>query len=190
MHYLSDKSVVFFRGKWLNASLRNWRLKTINNIILIDTSHEWYVGKTWYDDQQYILATQAKQVFYLQDPTQNNNYNNWRVVEEVHHQKLWNHPSIGVVNEIDVVNNTQSTDFTFVVDLGTLPVQTTLGEVGESSVVARRNVAPTINEDDFINDDSVDGDTYFTDEEINTKDNDNDEDVVHVYCSTDESDWR
>ena len=113
LHYLYNKSIVTVRGKWFNASLRNGRLKTINNMILIDTSHEWYVGKTWYDDQQYILATQAKQVFYLQDPTKNDN---WRVVEEVHHRKLWNHPSIGVVNEIDVVNDTQSTNFTLVVD--------------------------------------------------------------------------
>lgn len=184
MHYLYNKSVVLFRGKWFNASLRNGRLKTINNMILIDTSHEWYVGKTWFNDQQYILATQAKQVFYLQDPTQNNN---WRVVEEVHHRKLWNHPSIGVVNEIDVVNNTQSTDFTLVVDLGTLPMQTTLGEVGESSVVARRNVAPNINDEDFINDENDDDDTYSSDEEINNENYDSDDDVVHVYCSSDES---
>ena len=45
LHYLYGKSVVLFRGKWFNASLRNGR------IVLIDTSYEWYVGKkTCYDD--------------------------------------------------------------------------------------------------------------------------------------------
>ena len=34
LHYLYDKSVVLFRGKWFNASLRNGR------IVLIDTSYE------------------------------------------------------------------------------------------------------------------------------------------------------
>ena len=63
-----------------------------------------------------------------------------------------------------------------------------LGEVGESSVVARRNVAPTINNDDFINDDNDDGDMYSSDEEINNENYDSDDDVVHVYCSSDESD--
>ena len=109
-------------------------------------------------------------------------------MEEVHNRKLWNHPRIDVMNEIDVVNNTQSTDFTLVVALVTGPIQMTLGEVGESSVVARRNVAPNINDDDFINDDNENGDTYSSDEEKNNEKYDSDDDVVHVYCSSDESD--
>ena len=109
-------------------------------------------------------------------------------MEEVYHRKHSNHPCIGVVNEIDVMNNTQSTDFTLVVDLGTLPMQTTLGEVGESSVVARRNVAPNINDDDFINDENDDNDTYSSNEEINNENYDSDDDVVYVYYYSNEFD--
>ena len=67
-------------------------------------------------------------------------------------------------------------------------MQTTLGEVGESSVVARRNVTLTINDDDFINDDNDGSDMYSSDEEINNENYDSDDDVVHIYCSSDDFD--
>ncbi|GJT13809.1 hypothetical protein Tco_0860851 [Tanacetum coccineum] len=38
-----------------------------------------------YRNQQYILATQARQVFYLEDPARRPLH--WKVVEEVHHRK-------------------------------------------------------------------------------------------------------
>ena len=50
-HYLYDKSVVLFRGKWFNASLGNGHLISKKNMVVITTSHEWYIGKTWFDDQ-------------------------------------------------------------------------------------------------------------------------------------------
>ena len=140
-------------------------------------------GRGWLDA---VEATQAKQVFYLYDPTRNN----WRVVEDVHHRKLWDHPSIGV-NEIDVVNDTRSNDFPLAVNLGDDDDDEYFvdgddmyfldnDDDGESSV------APTINNDSFFNDDNHGGDTY-------SLDNDDDDEfindvVVHVYCSSDDSD--
>ncbi|KAD3067311.1 hypothetical protein E3N88_35191 [Mikania micrantha] len=77
-------------------------------------SREWYVGNAWYDTKQYILPTQAKQVFYLQDPYRTST--NWRVVQDVHHRKLWYHPSMSVANEIDILHDTQSSDYNFIAD--------------------------------------------------------------------------
>ncbi|KAM0037381.1 hypothetical protein Hdeb2414_s0013g00402541 [Helianthus debilis subsp. tardiflorus] len=111
--YIDGYSVVLFCYKWFDTS--GARLKKKNNITTIDISRKWFVGNAWYDDQQYILATQAKQVFYLQDPSSRTT-NNWRVVEDVHHRKLWDHPSMSVVNEIDILHDTQSSDFNLVVD--------------------------------------------------------------------------
>ncbi|KAL8209422.1 hypothetical protein R6Q57_006154 [Mikania cordata] len=34
----------------------------------------------------------------------------------VHHRKLWDHPSMSVVNEIDILHDTQSSDYNLVVD--------------------------------------------------------------------------
>ncbi|PWA52525.1 hypothetical protein CTI12_AA447190 [Artemisia annua] len=47
-----------------------------------------YMGncKDGFRNQQYILATQATQVFYLEDPARRPH---WKVVEDVHHQKIW-----------------------------------------------------------------------------------------------------
>ncbi|KAD1196173.1 hypothetical protein E3N88_43159 [Mikania micrantha] len=112
LNYIDNHSVVLFRCKWFDMSGK--RLIKKDNITLIDVSREWYVGNAWYDTKQYILATQAKQVFYLQDPYRNST--NWRVVQDVHHRKLWDHPSMSVVNEIDILHDTQSSDYNFIVD--------------------------------------------------------------------------
>ncbi|KAI3813595.1 hypothetical protein L1987_18322 [Smallanthus sonchifolius] len=68
LKYFGDYSVVVFRGKWFNT-LGNRRIIKKDNIVVIDVSRQSYVGSEWYDDQQYILMTQAKQVFYLEDPS-------------------------------------------------------------------------------------------------------------------------
>ncbi|KAD6795557.1 hypothetical protein E3N88_06453 [Mikania micrantha] len=112
LNYIDNHSVVLFRCKWFDTSGK--RLIKKDNITLIDVSREWYVGNAWYDTKQYILATQAKQVFYLQDPYRNST--NWRVVQDVHHRKLWDHPSMSVANEIDILHDTQSSDYNFIVD--------------------------------------------------------------------------
>ncbi|XP_052625778.1 uncharacterized protein LOC111885117 [Lactuca sativa] len=182
LNYLSGYSVVLFRCKWFNTSGKR-RFVEKNGIVAIDISREWYVGNTWYDGDQYILATQVKQVFYLQDPSRNGN--NWRVVEDVHHRKHWDHPSLILVNDVDVLHDTQSSDYNLVVDvgndgesnvvvkrcvapvvddqsfhsnlvadLGYLPMRATLHEVGESSD------APIVDDEGFIDDDEEDSDTY------------------------------
>ncbi|KAK3206791.1 hypothetical protein Dsin_020837 [Dipteronia sinensis] len=56
-------------------------------------------GNTWFKEDPYILATQAKQVFYMDDtklgPT-------WKVVEDVQHMGLWD------IQEKDVIEWYQS----------------------------------------------------------------------------------
>ncbi|KAL4563092.1 hypothetical protein LXL04_027124 [Taraxacum kok-saghyz] len=137
-----------------------------NNIVSINIRH------TWYKEQPYILATQAKQVFYLQDPSRGSN---WRVVEEVHHRKLFDHPSIGVVNEIDVVHDTHSSDFELVVDIGDLLVETDLDEIDESNVAAE----PVEDYGSFINDEDEATKIYSSDDEVQLYDyNDDDDDLV------------
>ena len=121
LKYLDSFSVVLFCCKWFKTSGN--RLNKKGNIISIDVSREWYADRVWYDDQLYILATQAKQVFYLDDPSHTTG--NWKVVEHVHHRKLWDHPSMSVTKEIDVLHDTQSSDYDLVVDSD--------NEVGESS---------------------------------------------------------
>ncbi|KAI3755132.1 hypothetical protein L1987_54927 [Smallanthus sonchifolius] len=205
LNYIDGYSVVLFRCKWFDT--RGKRLIKQNNTTIIDIGRYWYVGKEWYDDVQYILATQAKQVFYLRDPSRTTGQ--WRVVEDVHHRKLWDHPI--VVNEIDILHDTQSNDYTLVVDteceggesshvggdqtpiphvdsqsitretqsffgnlvvdLGYLPMRTTLNEGGDPSHVASIDL-----HESFINDDEEDA--YNSDDEDELNDDDEEDDDV------------
>lgn len=174
LHYLSGYSVVLFRCKWFNTHEKGRHIKE-NNIVSINIRY------TWYKEQPYILATQAKQVFYLQDPSRNSN---WRVVEEVHHRKLWDHPSIGVVNEIDVVHDTRSSDFELVVDLGDLPMETDFDEIDESSVV----VEPVEEYEVFNNDEDEATKIYSSDDDNELYDYSDDDDLVDKSYTSDDSD--
>ena len=66
---LNGFSVVLFRCKWFKCDLK--RMITENNITSIDITGEAY------KDDQFILTSQAKQVFYVEDPARGPN---WRVV--------------------------------------------------------------------------------------------------------------
>ncbi|KAJ9543051.1 hypothetical protein OSB04_022758 [Centaurea solstitialis] len=112
LRYLNGYSVVLFRCKWFNTDPRKGRCVIKNNVTSINISSEWY------KDDPYILATQAKQVFYIEDLSRNRN---WRVVEDVNHRKIWDHPSIKDVNEIDVIHDNSSSNFVLNSDLGELP---------------------------------------------------------------------
>ncbi|KAD7478319.1 hypothetical protein E3N88_01455 [Mikania micrantha] len=134
-------------------------------------------------EMNYLHATQAKQVFYLQDPSRTTG--NWRVVEDVHHRKLWDHPSMSVVNEIDILHDTQSSDYNLVVDddlrdnesfecnlvvdLGFLPMRTASEESMRDEIL--------IDDDDEKEEDE---NFYFSDDEdeINDDvDNEDDDDI-------------
>ncbi|GKD66357.1 acidic leucine-rich nuclear phosphoprotein 32 family member A, partial [Tanacetum coccineum] len=63
--------------------------------------------KDAYRNQQYILATQARQVFYLEDPARRPLH--WKVVEEVHHRKNFLR-DIVVEDDQDVIHGGTSSD--------------------------------------------------------------------------------
>ena len=162
LDYIYDYSVLIFRGKWFDTRRKGGLIKK-NNTVYIDVSHELYVGNPWYDGDQLILAAQAKQLFYLQDPTRREN---WRVVEEVHHRKMWDHPSINNDNEIDVFHETQSSDYQLVVEEGC--------EVGKSTACSEwdKEIDDTINESDEID---IESDEIESDEIDDTNNDSNDD---------------
>ncbi|GJT95863.1 hypothetical protein Tco_1091381 [Tanacetum coccineum] len=99
--YLSFK-VALFRVKWFDTR-NNGRVKKLtfrNGMTQIIGSGEW-----WKNDQ-YILATQVKQVFYLEDPAKPN----VKVVEHVNHKKFFNRGVIVVENEPDIIHLDNSSD--------------------------------------------------------------------------------
>ncbi|GKA58814.1 hypothetical protein Tco_0758127 [Tanacetum coccineum] len=88
--------------KWFDTR-NNGRVKKLtfrNGMTQIIGSGEW-----WKNDQ-YILATQVKQVFYLEDPAKPN----VKVVEHVNHKKFFNRGVIVVENEPDIIHLDNSSD--------------------------------------------------------------------------------
>ena len=114
--YLEHCKVVLFRCKWFKTNnIKNCVTK--NNITSISTQTEWFTN------EQYILATQADQVFYLDDPSkagQRVSTRYWKVVEEVHHRKIWDRDIIMENNEADIIHGNTSSDLSLSADLDSL----------------------------------------------------------------------
>ena len=106
--YLNGFSVVLFRCKWFKCDSK--RMITENNITSIDINGEAY------KDDQFILASQANQVFYVADPSRGPN---WRVVQHVKHRSIWDITDDGL-SDIDLLQHNSSSNFMLFVDLGNL----------------------------------------------------------------------
>ena len=115
--YLGHCKVVLFRCKWFKTN-NNKLCVTKNNITSISTQTEWF------KNDQYILATQADQVFYLDEPSkagqrvQSNRH--WKVVQEVNHRKIWDRDIITENIEPDLIHGSTSSDLSLSADLDNL----------------------------------------------------------------------
>ncbi|GKD31775.1 RNA-directed DNA polymerase, eukaryota, partial [Tanacetum coccineum] len=95
---------VLFRVKWFDTSNKG-RMKNLvirNNITQIKAN-----GEAFKNDQ-YILATQVKQCFYLEDMARRPL--GWKVVEHVSHKKFLNEGVIVVEDDPDVIHIDNSSD--------------------------------------------------------------------------------
>ena len=98
IRYINGYSTVLFRCKWFDTQKG---VTYDNNITSINTEHEWD------KEDQLIFASQAKQVFFIQEPSRGNKNNNHRwVVENVNHRKIWDRPlNDGSVDNVQNVDN-------------------------------------------------------------------------------------
>ncbi|GKA52933.1 hypothetical protein Tco_0746248 [Tanacetum coccineum] len=76
-----------------------------------------------FNDVQYILATQVKQCFYLEDMARQQPY--WKVVEHVNHKKFSNGGVIVVEEDPDVIHFDNSSD---------LPLSTSLNDLDNATL--------------------------------------------------------
>ncbi|KAL2498266.1 DUF4216 domain-containing protein [Abeliophyllum distichum] len=161
------------------------RIVTENNVTSIDISAEAF------KDDQFILASQAQQVFYIEDPFCSLN---WRVVQVVHHRRTWNMMGSNIT-EIDLLHNLNSSSLSLIIDLGNIEnisLHLDDGEVDEirASVISGAS-SDTTGDTSFINDDDVEDDTHEeyeddeTSSESNEDDNDDDEDQSYHNSESD-----
>ncbi|KAK1406605.1 hypothetical protein QVD17_42060 [Tagetes erecta] len=102
--YLGGRKVVLFRCKWFKTDKQGCLTK--DNITSICTRYEWY------KEEQYLLATQANQVFYLDNPVKRRgeSWKYWKVVQEVHHRKIWDQDINARDIEVDLLHGSNSSD--------------------------------------------------------------------------------
>ena len=124
--YLRDRKVVLFRCKWFKTDKQGCVTK--DNITSINTRFEWY------KEDQYLLATQANQVVYLDDPVKRRGESGkyWKVVQEVHHRKIWDRDMLAGDSEVDLLHGSNSSDINLSANLDDLtPTGLSRGEATE-----------------------------------------------------------
>jgi len=128
LSYPRGYSTVLFRCKWFDTRRG---VTYDNNITSINTEHEWH------QDDQLIFASQAKQVFYIAEPTREfRNVNHRWVVENVNHRRIWDLPALNdgraenvedadndLADDIDVVHNNSSSNSVLFIDFRQYDVQ-------------------------------------------------------------------
>nr|GEV78956.1 F-box domain, leucine-rich repeat domain, L domain-like protein [Tanacetum cinerariifolium] len=119
------------------------RLVLRNNMTQINTR-----GEAFKNDQ-YILVTQVKQVFYLEDKVKPH----WKVVEHVNHKKFIDGGVIVVEDDPDIIHFNNSSDLLLSTSLNDLD-NATLHIDGQSTEVdAPPDIIDVVDEDDDIIDD-------------------------------------
>ncbi|KAM6577970.1 hypothetical protein CsatB_029807 [Cannabis sativa] len=106
--YTGAYTVTLFECKWYNTNPLRKKTITENNITSINTRGYWY------QDEPYILANQAKQVFYLEDPLRGRD---WKVVEDISHRQIWDINDNEDEIDVDVVSDSNSSNFVLTVDV-------------------------------------------------------------------------
>ncbi|XP_050387917.1 uncharacterized protein LOC126804334 [Argentina anserina] len=88
-----NMSVVLFKCKWFNTN-PNVPRSTKMDYGMLSVNTE----TSWYDTEPFILATMAKQVFYLDDPKAGPP---WKVVNFMSHRNIWSETTLSGGEELD-----------------------------------------------------------------------------------------
>lgn len=155
--YQNDCHVVLFQCRWFGDQDPRKRTRNDNNLTSV------YVAKEWYKDEPFILATQAKQVFYLED---NLNGPDWRIVEECNHRNVWDLP------DIDLILGQSSSSVQLSVepsDLDSLSTrhQSAIPEPVSNDAV---NLLENIEEEEFIDDEETEDEELMEEDDLSDDD--------------------
>ncbi|GJT06576.1 reverse transcriptase domain-containing protein [Tanacetum coccineum] len=141
--YLLFKTVLF-RVKWFDTSNKGRVLNFVitNNITQIKAN-----GEVFKNDQ-YILTTQVKQCFYLEDMARRPL--GWKVDKRVSHKKFSNGGVFVVVDDPDVIHVDNSSDFTLSTSLNDLKIVALHIDGQSIDVDASPDIIDVVDEDDDI----------------------------------------
>ena len=149
-----------------------------------------------YKDEPFVLATQAKQVFYVDDHL---NGPQRQIIEQCNHRHVWDIPDMDTIanepddvsNNVDGLHGQLSSNLELVVQLSDLEVVSFCHPDVSSEAITNENVLSTgkCNDDDFINNDDIDDtvDEYEEEDENEVAESD-DEGMEVTVSKTDEDD--
>ena len=80
LDYIFNNQVVLFKCEWFDTNPKKKRLQDDGVLRCIN------VDNKWYEEDPYVLASQAQQVFYVNDP---NLGSSWKVVQNVLHRHIF-----------------------------------------------------------------------------------------------------
>ena len=93
MQYMYNNRVVLFKCKWFDIDRKRKRVRQDYHLTSIN------VTRTWYIEDPFVLASQARQVMYIDDLKLGKG---WKVVEKVQHRGVWD-----IQEKDEVVEDTQ-----------------------------------------------------------------------------------
>lgn len=179
LQYNMNKRTFIFKCKWWDLGRNQCNVRLEGHVKSIK------VQKTWYDNDPFVLATQVKQVYYLQDLK---NGPMWRVVQKHEHRDLYDVPiqlcSVpGITNENDqmVEGDMSASD----IEENTVDDALELNVVHhEINLLHRSGVEPT-----YIDADTVTHSIHNIDQDYDNNDGqEDDDDTLIEYLSSDGDD--
>ncbi|EEE52979.1 hypothetical protein OsJ_35646 [Oryza sativa Japonica Group] len=130
LDYPNDRQVAFFMCDWYDLE-RNKPVIIDNDFVSIN------ISKRWYTDDNYVLASQVKQVFYVPDTKLKGN---WQVVQKVNHRHLFD-PEVWSAGSESALDIGANEDIAFQEEEGGDIV---LDDTFEANTLSRDDVIPEI----------------------------------------------
>nr|XP_028945749.1 uncharacterized protein LOC114820039 [Malus domestica] len=171
--YKDRCQVILFKCLWFDTNPHNrTSVKRDHGLLSVNTMRHWY------DEDPYILATMAKQIFYLDDPKAGNG---WKVVQKIDRRGLYDIPE---QDHDDNYNNVADQQLSSSIEIGeetlrdTNIVQEPFDVVGfpEFEISIDLGDLPQYNAPEEANEDEDEWESG----------NDSNEDSENYYCSSDD----
>jgi hypothetical protein len=137
LDYIKDCKIVMFRCQWFDLSSTR-RIQKDGYITSI------MVNRFWYENDPFILAIQAKQVFYLDDIKLGRD---WKVVQKFHHRHLYDVPEIQDEENSEIFESDANMDQDIEIYGGDRPVQIDNNREGPLN---RNDIAAEVIDSEFV----------------------------------------
>ncbi|WKA09144.1 hypothetical protein VitviT2T_026818 [Vitis vinifera] len=194
LDYIFNNQVVLFKCEWFDTDPNKKRLLDDGVLRCIN------VDNKWYEEDPYVLASQAQQIFYVNDPKLGSS---WKVVQKVLHRHIFDVPEQTTTNDSENDNEdptieeayqeNDSTDIVWSVNQDCNVLQYQRAD-GDPSYIDIENVVDhgrRFENDDltaFINDQDEEDDTlvdYCSEDNENSdeEDHDSDSDMQAMSCA-------